>query len=107
MSLDVYLHAVRLTTIYQANVTHNLAARADAAGIYEAMWRPDENGIAKAEQLIAPLRAGLTKLKADPERFRSFNPPNGWGDYDNFVRVVEEYLTTCEANPDAEIGVSR
>lgn len=35
MSLDVYLSAVRETTIFSENITHNLNRMADAAGIYE------------------------------------------------------------------------
>lgn len=29
-------------------------------------------------------------LEADPERFRAMNPPNGWGDYDSFVKKLTE-----------------
>lgn len=107
MSLDVYLNAVRRTEVYAANITHNLNAMADAAGIYKHLWRPEEIEITKAEQLIEPLRAGLALLRSDPQRFKAHNPPNGWGDYDGFVQWVAEYLAACEANPDAEVAVSR
>lgn len=107
MSLDVYLERVQLTDVYSANVTHNLADMARAAAIYEACWRPDERGITKAAQLIPLLKDGLRLLKADPEFFRKFNPKNGWGDYDGFVSWVEDYLAACEANPDADVRVSR
>ncbi len=107
MSLDVYLHAVRLTTVYSRNITHNLNKMADEAGIYKHLWRPDEIGITKAEQLIEPLRSGLELLKSDPERFKKFNPANGWGNYENLVEFVQDYLSSCEENPDAEIEISR
>jgi hypothetical protein len=42
MSLDVYLTAVRKTTIYSSNITHNLGAMAQAAGIYQACWRHED-----------------------------------------------------------------
>lgn len=29
-------------------------------------------------------------LTADPERFRAMNPSNGWGNYDDLVRVLTE-----------------
>jgi len=35
------------------------------AGIYEHLWQPDEIGIVKAKQLIKPLRAGLSLMKAE------------------------------------------
>ena len=107
MSLDVTLTAIRATVVYDSNITHNLNKMADAAGIYKHLWRPDEIGITTAEQLIAPLTAGLALLKSDPERFEAFNSPNGWGLYEHFVPFVEGYLRACEANPDATVEVSR
>ena len=107
MSLDVYLREVRMTTIYDANITHNLNKMAKEAGIYEHLWRPEEIGITKAQQLIAPLRAGLELMKADPARFEKHNASNGWGMYEHFVPFVEQYLAACEENPDATVEVSR
>jgi len=107
MSLDVCLSAIRPTTIYDRNITHNLNRMAAAAGIYQHLWRPDEIGVTKASQLIEPLRTGLTALLADPEKFKQFNPANGWGDYDGLVAFVQEYLSACEENPDADVSVCR
>lgn len=106
MSLDVTLTATR-TEVYDANITHNLGAMAREAGIYEVCWRPDEVGITKAEQLIEPLRNGTALMKADPARFEKYNAENGWGLYEHFLPWLEEYLAACEANPDAEVSVSR
>ena len=107
MSLDVYLTAVRPTEVYSRNITHNLNKMAMEAGIYEALWRPEEIGIVRADQLIEPLTVGLEKLKADPEYYQKFNAPNGWGMYEHFVPFVEDYLQACKENPDAEVNVSR
>lgn len=107
MSLDVYLTAVRPTEVYSANITHNLGRMAVEAGIYEALWRPDEIGITKAAQLVEPLERGLALLKSDPPRFEAFNAPNGWGLYKHFVPFVEQYLEACRANPDADVSASR
>ena len=107
MSLDVYLKEVRLMTIYDRNITHNLNKMADAAGIYKHLWRPEEIGITKAAQLIEPLREGLALLLSDPERFKQFNPSNKWGCYDGLVDFVREYLSACEENPNATVSVSR
>lgn len=108
MSLDI-----RLTTqpcdcckrdgdlLFSSNITHNLGKMAEAAGIYEACWRPEEVGITKAVELIEPLTKGLDLLKADPERFRAYDSPNGWGLYEHFVPWVEEYLEACRAHPEA------
>lgn len=107
MSLDVYLTANRPITVFEYNITHNLNVMADQAGIYKYLWRPEEVGITHANQLIEPLKNGLELLKKDPERFKEFNPGNGWGDYDALVKFVELYLEACIYNPDAKIGVSR
>lgn len=107
MSLDVYLNAVRPVTVYSANITHNLTEMAEKAGIYKALWRPEELGITTAAKLIPIVEAGLKKLKANPDKFKKFNPSNGWGSYGNLVEFTEEYLKALKAFPDAEITVSR
>lgn len=107
MSLDVYLTAVRPTTIFSSNITHNLNGMAKAAGIYSELWRPDEIGVTKASQLIAPLAKGLRLLKETPALFEQYNASNGWGMYKHFVPFVEEYLNACRENPDADVSVSR
>lgn len=96
-----------LGEVYSRNITHNLNKMADAAGLYQAMWRPDELGATKAHQIAGLLRAGLAELKADPAKFKLLNPSNGWGDYEGLVDFVEEYLAACEKHPDADISVSR
>lgn len=93
--------------VYHANITHNLGGMAEAAGIYKPLWRPEEIGIAKAAQLIEPLRDGLEKLRADPETFRAHNPANGWGNYEGLVSFVEKYLSACIEYPDADVSASR
>lgn len=94
-------------TVYSANVTHNLNKMADEAGIYKALWRPEEIGVSHAAELIPLLRDGLALLESDPARFETFNPSNGWGDYDGLVTFVARYLAACEQYPHAEIGISR
>ena len=107
MSLDVYLTATEPHVVYDNNITHNLNQMAGAAGLYIALWQPEELEITKAWQLIVPLREGLGRLRAEPERFRALNPSNGYGNYDGLVSFVEAYLAACEAHPEAEVSVSR
>lgn len=92
---------------FSANITHNLSAMANAAGIFDHLWRPDEIGIKRAEQLIGPLTAGLNKLRSDPSYFKSLNPKNGWGSYEGLCRFVSEYLEACKEYPSSEVRVSR
>ena len=92
---------------FDANITHNLNKMADAAGLYQIVWRPDENKITYAEQLIDPLTEGLARLKANPESFKKYEPSNGWGSYDGLVQFLEEYLDACKKFPQALVYVSR
>jgi hypothetical protein len=70
------------TEVFEYNITHNLTPMADAAGVYEALWRPDERGWTTAKEITPILESGLLKLKADPRRYKKLNPDNGWGSYD-------------------------
>ena len=92
---------------YSDNITHNLTTMADAAGLYKYLWRPEEIGITTAQQLIDPLKVGLSLLKSDPQKFKKLNPQNGWGDYEGLVDFVEKYLAACIENPTATVEVSR
>jgi hypothetical protein len=103
MSLDVSLHQ----SVYSANITHNLGKMAQEAGIYEYLWRPEEVNIWYAGELVEPLAKGLALLVSDPERFKKFNSPNGWGMYEHFVPFVSNYLAACVAHPDATVRASR
>jgi hypothetical protein len=92
---------------YDANITHNLNAMADHAGIYYHLWRPSEIGINRAKELIEPLEKGLIALKELPGFFKKYNPPNGWGTYEILVEFVEAYLKACKEYPEAVVRVSR
>jgi hypothetical protein len=102
MSLDVYLsydNDGNDTDVYDANITHNLTTMADKAGIYYALWRPEEKNWKLAKDIVKPLEKGLKKLKEKPKYFEEFNASNGWGMYEHFVPFVEHYLEACKKYP--------
>ena len=116
MSLDVYLYSPGHTDacaadcdheLFSRNITHNLNAMADGAGLYAALWHPEELAINKACELIPLLRAGIARLVADPEHYRKWNASNDWGKYENLVAFVREYLAACEDSPEAMVRVCR
>jgi len=96
-----------LPNLFNANITHNLNKMAEAAGIYKALWRPEEIGITKAGDLISFLEAGLKTMKDDPSKFIIHNPSNGWGSYKDFIPWIEHYLAACKEHPNATVSVSR
>lgn len=111
MSLDVYLHDPTSTyctdSLFWGNVTHNMGIMADKAGIYKALWRPEEIGAKYAKDIIGVVEKGLYDLNTRPEYFKQFNPYNGWGNYEGFIEFVEKYLLALKEYPDAVISISR
>ncbi len=113
MSLDVDLMVIQPTSIFSMNITHNLGKMASHAQLnngmtlYDVLWRPDENGLKYAKDIAELLDLGWNILLAEPEFFKSFNPENGWGEYDGLVEFVKQYYNACLTNPEAELRVSR
>ena len=116
MSLDVDLMVIQPSSVYSANITHNLGAMAREVEIpymagtvtlYTILWRPEELQFTKAREIAVLLDAGWNILLADPEKFKKFNPENGWGSYEGLVDFVYEYRNACWDTPDAELRVSR
>ena len=107
MGLDVYLKEVRPCTIWAIGITHNLTAMAEAAGLYECMWRPEEIGITLASQMVEPLELGIDALKKNKDVLETMNPENGFGSYEILLSVAQRYLAACVENPNAEVEVSR
>lgn len=121
MSLDIYFidgeeettcHCCGATkmepnTVGDHNITHNLGTMAGKAGIYHALWRPDENGITKASQITPILKEGIKKMEKDPAFFKQFDAANGWGTYEHFLPWLYRVLETCENYPNADVRVSR
>ena len=115
MSLDVYLKQVMPTEVFTGNITHNLGKMASAVKLsngntlYSILWRPDECSppYTRAEEISELLDEGFNILLSNPEKYRQYNPENGWGNYDGLVNFVYRYRNACWDNPDAEIGVCR
>lgn len=87
--------------IYATNITHNLTEMAKECGLYNVLWR----GSGVADNNIKTIRLGLCKLVSDPIYFKTFNPPNNWGDYNAFVLFVMGILEMCMQYPTSEIKV--
>jgi len=112
-------------TVYSDNITHNLGKMAEAADLYHVLWCPhmlrfsffleefnkemkfEDTQPIYAKELIDPLRNGLHKLKMEPEKYKQYNPKNGWGDYEILVKFVENYLNACYEYPETKVEVIR
>jgi hypothetical protein len=102
MSLSVYLSE----EVYNSNITHNLNKMAAEAGIYRLLWYPEEEDITYAEQLIEPLEKAIEDMESRPEHYKTFDSPNGWGLYVNFLPWLKRLLDACVKHPDSTIRVS-
>lgn len=113
MSLDICLSenvcekCGRGDEVYSTNITHNLNKMAKAAGIYRCLWRPDENGIDYAKEIIESLKSAISRMENRPDIYKEYNAQNGWGIYDDFLPWLKQLLVACEAHPYARIIVSR
>ena len=114
MSLDVDLMVTKPVSVYSANITHNLGTMASAVivgennlSLYDVLWRPDENGFEYAHNIIDYLYEGWKQLISDPEKYKQYNPANGWGSYEGLVDFVKRYHSACMENLDARLSVCR
>ena len=114
MSLDVDLMVVQPTSVYSANITHNLGKMAgevklsNGMTLYDILWRPDEQeGLKCAKDISELLDEGWNIMLSDPHHFMKFNPENDWGSYQGLCNFVYEYRNACWNNPDAELSVCR
>lgn len=80
---------------------------ADVVGIYNPLWRPEENGFANAKDIIDILEKGLVELKNNPAVQKKYDSENGWGLYIHFVPFVEEVLNACKEYPESTINACR
>jgi hypothetical protein len=113
--------------VYSANITHNLGKMAEAAGLYEALWRPYqlkegynipeddhdaeykyevENPV-RAHEIIPIIEKGLEDMLARPKHYETFNSPNGWGLYKHFVPFIEKYLEALKEYPESFVDCDR
>jgi hypothetical protein len=117
MSLDVDLLVTKPTSVWTRNITHNLGAMAKAVVVdpdkdipltlYDVLWRPEEHDLVLAHEIVDYLDLGWNMLMAEPEKYKAFNPENGWGNYEGLCDFVYHYRNACWDNPFAELSVSR
>lgn len=109
MSLDVTLRK----DVWSGNITHNLVPMARAVGLsngltlYDVLWRPEEHGIESVSDVREWLYEGYTELSRHPDKYKLFNPANGWGSYEGLINFVRDYLAMCDIHPDSGINASR
>ncbi|MDR2918804.1 MAG: hypothetical protein LBV72_05515 [Tannerella sp.] len=89
------------------NITHNLGKMAQEVGLYDVLWNSEEIGITIASQMILPLEEGINELEKNPNKYKAFDAPNGWGRYEDFLEFCKSILQKCREYPEAIIEVSK
>lgn len=115
MSLDIYFQKEvdlggeepEIFVAYTSNMTHNVGDMLDGCDLYEPIWYPERNGIKTASQLIPKLRDGIAKMEDDPNKFKVFDAPNGWGTYEQVLPWLREVLRAALMYPKADVYSSR
>jgi hypothetical protein len=116
MSLDVDLMVIKPTSVFSLNITHNLGKMAEqvkipymagTVSLYTILWRPEELQFTHGRDIADLLDEGFNILLSDPDKFKKFNPENGWGDYEGLVNFVYNYRSACWDYPEAELRISR
>lgn len=86
------------------NITHNLHRMFDAAGIGHILWG---DGGQRAGDILPALESGLTRMLEDPEMFKKFNAPNGWGKYEHALSFLRDVISMCRQHPDWVVETSK
>ena len=107
MSLDLSF-VVDGEVVWTRNITHNLNRMAKEIGAYGVLWRPEENGIETASDLIEPLIKSVDAFSRTPiETLRALEPENKWGTAENLIVFVELTLFAARLWPSAKVEACR
>ena len=81
--------------------TYNLTPMWRLAGVIES-FTAELDGI-RSDALADRAARGLMRAVAQPVEFKALNPPNGWGDFDGFVKILTRTAILCAENREGVI----
>ena len=87
--------------VFDRNQTSNVARMWRAAGVDLSEWKDRPVG-----EVVEPLSEAVAAMKADPDKYRAMNPPNGWGSYETCLAFLESILTACRVHDRGVLWVS-
>lgn len=117
MSLDVYIKSKKKEEDREwvANITHNMNKMAqrifvseNKETLYDYVWRPEELGREiDTDEMKNVLTKGICIMISKRKSLLKYEPENGWGSYDSFLKFLIKYKEACEDHPDYIIEASR
>ena len=111
MSLTLYFKEwvpAHEADVARTNRTHNLNKMAEALGVYQLLWRPEEvkEGMI-AKEILPQVVQALDELLANREEYEQYDSPNGWGTTEGMIRFLREVRSACEEYPNSRLEACR
>jgi len=109
MGLDIYLYKLRSEPLFERGVPDDWMYIAKAAGVCDALWYPEQNGICIARQLIPILTNAIAMVKSNPKKFNKFGRGGEDGKYTRyyFTSFMEGLLMACKKYPESQVEAWR
>lgn len=98
------------------NITHNLTEMASYCvpeskqdiSLYDLMWCDEYPADIPRTKYITYLVECAKELEANPDKYKQYNPKNGWGSYEGLLSYVKEFAKALiDAPQDTTIEYSR
>lgn len=102
---------IETNEFWHGNITHNLTEMADrcwsdTCTLDDLLWRdemPDD-----IIEYVINLFDCLVKLEDNPNKYKRYNPENGWGTYEQLVEFVRSFIhALIDMPPGSTIEYSR
>ena len=117
---DIQEIEIETNEFWHGNITHNLGKMAENClsldeesqrySLYNLLWRDTQVPFTGnyLNVYIAHLAYCLYVLRNNPDYFKQFNPPNGWGTYEQLVEFVRSFIRALIDMPEgSEIKYSK
>lgn len=116
---DIQEIEIETNEFWHGNITHNLIKMAqecrmecdpqhEGLSLYDLLWRDDYPWEMSHLEYTQCLMACLVSLTDEPERYRQYNPSNGWGTYEQLVEFVKSFIHALVDEPyEMEIKYSK
>lgn len=116
---DIQEIEIETNEFWHGNITHNLNKMAqeckiecdpqhEGLSLYDLLWRDEYPWEMSHLEYTQCLMACLVSLTDEPERYKLFNPSNGWGTYEQLVEFVKSFIHALVDEPyEMEIKYSK
>ncbi len=86
------------------NYTYNCSKMFQEANELKLSLSDLNNGC--SGEVIPVLEEVISNMRKDKEKYEAMNPPNGWGDYECFLKFLENILGEFKKNDLCRLSVS-